>query len=184
MVFHKPNKDLCDLCQEYKNKEDDQKILQHREIKLLTKQERKCDLAKVENGDYKTTAVISFDLEKVIPLPIANISAFYYKRKLNCYNFTAHCSLNNKTYCALWNESIAGRGANELASCLYKLLKLIIQDCPNISINQIILWSDSCVPQNKNSIVSMAIKNFKMKAEYHSLNRSIIQYRILTLRIV
>ena len=56
---------------------------------------------------------------------------------------------------------MAGRGANELATSLYKLLKLIIQDCPNISINQIILWSDSCVPQNKNSIVSTAIKNFQ-----------------------
>ena len=137
LAFHKPKKDLCDLCQEYENKEDDQKILQHRESKLLTRQERKCGLAKVANGDYKTTAVITFDLEKVFSLPIANISAFYYKRKLNCYNFTAHCSLNNKTYCTLWNESVAG---------IY------------ISINQIILWSDSCVPQNKNSIVSMAIK--------------------------
>ena len=115
MAFHKPKKDLCDLCHEYKNKEDDQKILQHRESKLLTRKERKCDLAKVANGDYKTTAVITFDLEKVFPFSIAYTSAFYYERKLNFYNFTARCSLNNKTYCALWNESMASRGANKLA---------------------------------------------------------------------
>ena len=51
LAFHKPKKDLCYLCQEYKDKENDQKILQHRESKLLTRQERKCNLAKVANGD-------------------------------------------------------------------------------------------------------------------------------------
>ena len=38
------------------------------------------------------------------------------------------------------------------------MLKNIVKDIPYI--NKIILWSDSCVPLNKNSIMSLALLNF------------------------
>ena len=43
-----------------------------------------------------------------------------------------------------------------------KILENIVKDIPCIS--KIILWSDSCVPQNKNSIISLALLNF-LKSE-------------------
>ena len=67
-------------------------------------------------------------------------------------------SVKIKTYCALWTEYTGGRSGNDLASALFKILHRVIEDNPEIS--KIITWSDSCVPQNKNSIMSSAILYF------------------------
>lgn len=74
--------------------------------------------------------------------------------KLNIYNLTAHLSTNKKVYCSIWTEYTGGRSGNDLASALFKILnKILEENC----FNEIITWSDSCVPQNKNSIMSTAI---------------------------
>ena len=102
--------------------------------------------------------VVAFDLKNVITCPRANISNFFDKRKRNVYNLTAHCSVNKKAYNAIWCEGIARRGANEIASALVKILREIVDDVPGIT--HLTLRSDSCVPQNCNSIMSLALKRF------------------------
>lgn len=74
------------------------------------------------------------------------------------YNLTAHCSSNKLTYCAIWHEAISGRTGNDLASALIKILKCFVSDNPTVK--KIILWSDSCIPQNRNRITSLAIIKF------------------------
>ena len=74
------------------------------------------------------------------------------------YNLTAHTSLSKKGYCAIWTEEISGRGANDIASALVKTLDQIILDHPDAT--SIITWSDSCVPQNRNSIIAFAMAEF------------------------
>ena len=100
-------------------------------------------------------------MQNVITCPRANVSSFFYKRKLNIFNLTAHCSLDKKAYNALWAECIAGRGANEIASALQVILCTILKDHPTV--DSIILWSDSCVPQNRNSVMSLALKTFMIQ---------------------
>ena len=107
------------------------------------------------------TAVICFDMENVIALPRANISSFFYKRKLNLYNLTCHLSLGS--YCAIWTEGLAGRGANHIESGLITALDTIVKEYS--SIKHLILWSDSCMPQNRNSIISYALLEFM---QHHS----------------
>lgn len=163
LAFYKPRKDQCDLCYQYKNLEPTPKFLEHTRSKIETHEERTKDLGLIENKTYENnnTCVVTFDLEKVFPLPKAVVSSFYYKRKLTCYNLTAHSSLNDKTYCAVWDESMSGRGADEIASCMVKILNCVVRECPQIV--KIILWSDSCVPQNRNSIMSFALKKFQLE---------------------
>lgn len=60
----------------------------------------------------------------------------------------------------MWNESDAGRGANEIASALVTLLNRIVTDIPD-DINTLILWSNSCVAQNRNSVITTALKHFQ-----------------------
>lgn len=71
---------------------------------------------------------------------------------------TAHSSLTKKGYCAVWTEAMSGRGGNDMASAIVKILERAVQDHPEVT--EIVTWSDSCVPQNRNSIMSFAIVEF------------------------
>lgn len=110
-----------------------------------------------------TKCVISYDLQSVFSLPRGNASAFYYKRKLNMFNLTATVvvaipGIKRFTYCVVWTEAHSGRSGNDIASALIQILERLIEVYPTLK--SIILWSDSCVPQNRNKINSTAIKMF------------------------
>lgn len=160
--FHVPKKDRCDQCMEYQAETDANKVTRtlqekfdaHQKDKSETREERESD----RKSTNKTEAILCFDLQNVLTCPRANVSNFFYKRKLNVFNLTAHCSLDKKAYNAIWAECIAGRGANEIASALQVILSAVLKDHPQV--NSIILWSDSCVPQNRNSVMSLALKTF------------------------
>lgn len=85
--------------------------------KTETKVERDIDRGREDSF----TAVVCFDLENVISLPRANVSKLFYKRKLNTFNLTAHCSIDKAAYNAIWTENVAGRGANEIASAIVNI---------------------------------------------------------------
>lgn len=156
--FHMPRKDICDLCAEFemskRNSENPsaKKIESHMKDKTETSQERKRDKADTSKR------VICFDLQNVLQCPRSNIGNFYYKRKSSVYNLTAHCSRNKTAYNALWGEHIAGRRASEIASALCTILDNIIKDFPETE--HLTLWSDSCIPQNRNSVMTLALKTF------------------------
>ena len=97
-------------------------------------------------------------MQNVFSLPIAQVSNFFYKRKFSVYNLTGHCNLDSTTYCSIWTEAQTGRSGNDKASALNKILKAVTEKFSDI--NKIILWSDSCVPQNKNRVNSMMILKF------------------------
>lgn len=99
-------------------------------------------------------------------LPKGNASSFYYKRKLSVFNLTATvCPAYKKpkvTYCAIWSEVHSGRSGDDIASALIKILQNVLADHPHVEI--LTLWSDSCVPQNKNKIMSTALNTFLHKS--------------------
>ena len=53
---------------------------------------------------------------------------------------------------------MSGRAGNDIASAFIQILKKVGNDHPNIT--KITCWSDSCVPQNRNSHISQAILEF------------------------
>ena len=160
IAFHVPKKDRCDSCEamgknENPTEEDKRKHEEHLAGKLETKTERDKD----RQDDNKFT--VCFDLENVFALPTAEVSNFFYKRKLNVYFMTAHCSVDKRGYGAMWNEAQNGRAGNDIASSVMKLLESIVGDnSDDPRIKHITLWSDSCVPQNRNSHFATAIKVF------------------------
>ena len=157
--FQKPKKDLCDLCYEFSHTDQPSKELadKHR-IHLSSKNDTKNERKKDRELKDKTVAVVCIDLENVITLPQSNVGNFYYKRKLSQYNLTGHCSLNKRGYCVLWHEGNAGRGGNDIASGTILMLEKILKEFPGIK--KFILWFDSCVPQNRNSYMSVALREF------------------------
>ncbi|CAG9763632.1 unnamed protein product [Ceutorhynchus assimilis] len=88
--FFQPKKDQCELCLSYENANGHYKdqIKEtydlHLEEKQLSREEQKKD--KTEIGENKK--VIIYDLQAVMQAPRGEISSFYYKSKLNSYNFT------------------------------------------------------------------------------------------------
>lgn len=64
------------------------------------------------------TPILCFDLENVLSCPKGDDKNFFYKNKLNVYNMTAHLSINNNVYCAVWCEALHGRAGNDIASAV------------------------------------------------------------------
>ena len=69
------------------------------------------------------------------------------------YNISAITS-EKQGYCTIWTEAMLGRAWNHIASDFICILNKIASDKPHIS--NIICYSDSCVPQNRNSHISQA----------------------------
>ncbi|CAH0397611.1 unnamed protein product [Chilo suppressalis] len=71
----------------------------------------------------------------------------------------------------MWNEQIAKRGANEVASCLCDFFSKLVSK----GISEINLWSDNCGGQNRNRIVYymylLAANIFKIKICHRVLEK-------------
>lgn len=174
--FFKPKKDLCDKCEGYKvntNPSDEERASHEEHIrrKHIGNQERNRDREAYINDEK--VGILTFDLENTFSLPKANISSFFYKMKLCCYNLTAHLDKTKVVYNAIWHEFICGRAGVHIANALVKILKKVCEDNPQIE--KLILWSDSCVPQNRNSIMSFALQHFLNSSD--SSNLKIIEQK-------
>lgn len=81
-----------------------------------------------------------------------------YKPKLWTFNLTVGDE-QGISYHMMWNETIhAKRGANEIGSCLLKVLEQI--STSNQNLKHLVFWSDSCGRQNKNSFISVMFSVF------------------------
>ena len=122
--FHVPKNDRCDICEEYESNSKIDKVSdelkQKYEAHELAKQLQRLKGMQIEN---RKKLFFVFDMQNVIACPRVNVSNFFYKRKLNIFNLTAHLSLSKCAYNTMWSEHQAGRGANEIASALVKILE-------------------------------------------------------------
>jgi hypothetical protein len=169
--FHKPLKDICDFCTEYKNKSDNEKleVLQafkrHLHNKDLARKSKENDKMFAKSSATHCTAC--FDLQQVVTLPKANQSCLYYSRKLNNYNLTVYSLGTGDAHCYLWNETVANRGSCEVASCVFNFFKTLFKD----NIRTITTYSDNCSGQNRNryfvSMMWYALKLLNFESVSH-----------------
>jgi len=127
LEFHKPKKDQCDECETFKNLpkpiNEAQEIKQkdHLRNKDAARTQKHIDkLAAINSNDTLTAA---FDFQKIHIVPQGKTSIYYYKRKLNILNFTLFDMAKKIGTCYMWHESIAKRGSNEVASCIYDYIE-------------------------------------------------------------
>ncbi|XP_045453588.1 uncharacterized protein LOC123662839 [Melitaea cinxia] len=153
LSFFTPKKDQCDQCVSYHNlskpeqwkKEVEYKL--HLKEKTLSREEKDADMKLLKELGHNNLIVAIYDLQAVLPVPIGNSSAFFYKSKLNCYNFTVTDFKEKKTSCFFWHEGLGNRGVNEIGSCVYIFLEELAQKHPNCDV---IFYSDNCCGQQKN----------------------------------
>ncbi|KAK9752739.1 hypothetical protein QE152_g3935 [Popillia japonica] len=167
-IFHnlnikikKPKKDTCGNCDKLlmkikMSKSDEEREAAQNEINLHHKKADEGYTAK--NNDKSLTKsdptkqTICFDLQQCLPTPDLQSGESFYKRVLWTFDLTIHDCDDSQAYCYLWHETLAKRGGNEIGSCLYKFLTKNLTK----NVSHIIMYSDSCAGQNKNSFISAA----------------------------
>lgn len=92
--------------------------------------------------------VCTFDFEAVLYCPLVLGKPVFYKRKLGSMDFTIHNAVTREGYCYFWPEYEGNRGANEVATCLHHYISNLT------GVEHLILYSDCCPGQNRNSIMA------------------------------
>lgn len=152
--IYQPKKDECDTCVKYKvgNLEEEQYEI-HCANKMKAREEKKRDK---DNGIDGKCIALTVDLQAVKIAPCLNASALYYKTKLCVHNYTVYDLVSHNAKCYWWNESEGELVASVFATCL---IDYISQD----SGKPIIIWSDGCTYQNRNSVMACALLNFAVQ---------------------
>lgn len=152
--FKKPKVDTCNKCDvlalKLKVTTDDLESAQiqkeiddhhaHADEAYLQKNEDKILAKKGEIYCY------AFDLQQCLPTPYLNSASAFYCRQLWTYNLTMHEMGTGTVKCYMWDETQGGRGANQIATCVFTELLTLPSH-----ISHVILYSDSCGGQNRNS---------------------------------
>lgn len=149
LKFKGRNKDCCKTCDflhaRSKTGEDVEEVLKsHHEKAESLRNSMREDLKAAESD--ATLEVLTFDFQKVHPLPSFETSIMYYLRKLANLNFGIHSGKSNKAFFYNWIETEAGRGADEVGSCLRNYIMNYVKN----PVTSIVLYSDCCGGQNRN----------------------------------
>lgn len=102
---------------------------------------------------------LCYDLEKTFGLPKASTGDWYYCCNFSMFNLDIHDAKTDKGYFHTWKENQAGRGAQEVGSCVIKFLDKHLQP----EAEDLILWSDSCGGQNRNRIMCLMLHHWLSK---------------------
>ena len=158
--FHVPSKDQCDTCDKYQKHRingtltpaiEEQQV-SHLRRKSTARAEKDIDKSKRDG-----TLAVCFDLQQVLTVPRLFTAKSYYKRKINMYNLTFYELQTGLGHCYTWTEAEANRGANDIATCVVKFLKLVDEGG---KYDKVILYSDTCGGQNRNRHLITAILSF------------------------
>ena len=170
--FHTPKKDACTRCTQYKNSEKTdarkQAYVMHLENKDMAREEKERDTIHAQK-ENTFTGIIG-DLEQVSPCPRALSSEFFYISKISCYNYTLFDLGTKDGYCYCWDEPKAGRGSNEISSCLHHFLSHVGKD-----ISEVVIWADTCSGQNRNQyLTSIMLKLIEDRG--NNINQITLKY--------
>lgn len=154
--FKETKTDTCHKCDILANKlKSIQDLTQRNEIKeMINTHHAEADNAYLMDKDKQlaktnnTVRCYTFDLQQCLPTPFVNTSVAFYKRQLWTFNLTMHETGTGDVKCFMWHEAEGGRGGNQIGTCIYKEMISIPEE-----VSKVILYSDACGGQNKNSHV-------------------------------
>lgn len=161
--FGKPKSDTCSKCDKLMNKIDS---CDSAEAKNSLQVEKNLHLRKAEwfysNLKEKSilakerpeVEVITFDFQQNLPLPVSSSGEVFYKIQLWLYNFCIHVASTGKSYCYVYDETVGGKGQNEVASMILDFLTKHI----STEVTDLFLFSDNCASQNKNCVSSTFVQ--------------------------
>ena len=163
--FSLPKSDVCDLCFKMtnigqNNLTEEQKLFF--ETHLKDYQNYKDLKTSILTSDLSTKLVIEFDYGQNKALPKLNNSSNFFSRSLWLFIFNLFVHNTKESFVYYFLEGEFKKGANSVSSFVFETLKKL-----NLrNFNEIILFSDSCPAQNKNSTV---FKSFLYFANYFNI---------------
>lgn len=99
--------------------------------------------------------VFTFELQKAFDLPYLKDADVFFKKQLWLHIFSIHDEVRNATHNYIWDETIATREAQDMASCLYKHLLKIPKDTQKI----ILFWKRQ-YGQTEHMKIALMMKKF------------------------
>lgn len=178
--FGRPRSDTCSCCDLLQNKlrnsnnqtdktQFRQKLELHQASAESAREKMQEDGTESQQPN-SAFSVISIDLEQVLFIPTLTHTQMFYSRQLSCYNLGIHISDNSSACMCLWNESITGRGGNEIASAVFKiLLSGVFAFKRNLTI-----WSDNCIGQNKNRMMIFLMVYLVATGKFDSIQQKFL----------
>jgi hypothetical protein len=162
--FHQPKKDQCNVCCSYngiplENRSPEQEQAQNLHLSNRNVSRQIKNDAKVAAQQDVHKVALCFDFQKILSAPAGEASMLYYKRKVSIYNFTVFEMGDSIGTCFVWDETIAGRGCNEVGSCLMNRMEGHVAK----GVTEFALFSDNCAGQNRNRFVFGAYAFFARK---------------------
>jgi hypothetical protein len=154
MNFFTPSKDKCLLCKRFDEAKGEEKLLLQKDYDehILRKKQANASKETDKKRANNDTTFLSatFDLQKVLQIPMSDAGPVYYSRKLCVYNLTVYEAVSpNKAYCFTWNECNGKRGSCEIGTCLLEWFNTLPSSVKHVS-----LFSDTCGGQNRNQFVA------------------------------
>ena len=160
--FHLPSKDLCTFCDKFSKLKEAGELTESLIEEKQAHDKRKVEAREAKEADKDGSKVaLTFDLQQVLTCPKLQAGISYYKRKLNVYNFTFYNLATKEGTCYTWHEGECSRGANDFTTCIVLMLKK--QD--EAGAKHVVLYSDTCGAQNRNSVLGAAIIHFLSQAQ-------------------
>jgi len=158
-----PRKDQCDVCISGKfGGISAESLAAHRQLKDEAQTCKRNDKTTAKSD--ATVSCWTMDLQAVLLCPKTKASCMYYKTKLQVHNFTLFNLRTHEGYCYVWDECNGDVSSNMFAWLQYTHFKRYIQEHPDVKI--LIIWSDGCGYQNRNSTVANAYLHL---AKEHSI---------------
>uniref|UniRef100_A0A1B0BZH4 Uncharacterized protein n=1 Tax=Glossina palpalis gambiensis TaxID=67801 RepID=A0A1B0BZH4_9MUSC len=157
--FHTPRKDTCQECDSLKqnieasSNEDEKLHLMEIHDSHLNSAEQASksltdDIRKAKDNPSEYYG-FTFDLKKALSYPKLSVTAAYYKRNMYVYILGFHNFHNENAKMYTWDETIASRGSQEVASCILKHIRDITTQ------KYVIAYSDACSGQNRNINIAL-----------------------------
>ncbi|KAJ4429539.1 hypothetical protein ANN_21708 [Periplaneta americana] len=174
--FGRPKSDTCSTCDLLHakikcNPRDTQhnaalELHQRKAKKAMTALHKDKLLSQTPSSD---TCMVTVDLQKVLYVPSLTHCEMYYSRQLSCFNLCVHVSDTEDAYMCLWNESVSGRGGNEIVSSLLKVISLLPSNK-----RKLVIWTDNCIGQNKNKMMVLALVHLVAKGRFDEISHKFL----------
>ena len=164
----RPKNDLCNTCESYKV---GQVSLEDWKSHVMEKERARSekDFDKIQASRGKCH-VIAVDLQATQQSPMVRANCIYYKSKLNVYNYTVYNLGNGRAKCYWWNETQADLSASVFTSLLVDYIETTFTDKLPV-----IVYSDGCGYQNRNSTMSNGLLNLAMKTQREILQKFLVK---------
>lgn len=176
LTFGRPKVDTCCECETLKLKINSKSLNDNakrvaaaekmvhlrRARKFYSKLEEVTNLIKTDD----TVFGICIDYMQNLQLPSIPIQEAFYLRQLVVNVFCIHNLKDNSATFYLYNEGIAAKGPNEVCSFLMDYLKNIPENVKTLH-----LFSDGCLPQNKNNTVVRLFMALVSQDKFQTINQ-------------